>query len=103
MFVRLLRELQFLANVTRPDIAFAVNRLASYAANPSIQHTSMLKCVLRYLARTKSHRITYTAESDRSDIFHGYTDVAYGNLDEQKSTTGYVFIAAKGAMSPPRI
>jgi len=82
LFVRLLGELQFLANMTRPDIAFTVNRLASYAANPSIQHTSTLKCMLRYLAGTKSHGITYMAESDRSDTFHGYTDVAYGNLDE---------------------
>jgi len=39
------------------------------------------------------------AESDRSDLFHGYTDVAYSNLDERKSTTGYIFIAAKGAIT----
>jgi len=35
-YARLLGELQFLANATRPDIAFMVNRLASYMADPSL-------------------------------------------------------------------
>ena len=35
-FARLLGELQFIANATRPDIAYAVNRLAAYTANPSL-------------------------------------------------------------------
>ena len=98
-YARLLGELQFLANATRPDIAFAVNRLASYTANPSIQHISALKRILRYLAGTKSYGITYTADSDQSNLFHGYADAAYGNLDERRSTTGYVFIAGKGAIT----
>jgi hypothetical protein len=42
-YVRLLGELQFLANATRPDITFVVNRLAAYIANPSLQHMSALK------------------------------------------------------------
>jgi hypothetical protein len=45
-YVRLLGELQFLTNATRPDITFAVNRLAAYTANPSLQHSSALKHVL---------------------------------------------------------
>ena len=35
-FAQLLRELQFVANATRPDIGFAVNHLALYMANLSI-------------------------------------------------------------------
>ena len=42
-FARLLGELQFLANCMRPDIAFSVNRLASYTANPSLQHIMAVK------------------------------------------------------------
>jgi len=43
---QLLGELQYVANATRPDIAFAVNRLASYTANPSLQHTNAIKRIL---------------------------------------------------------
>ena len=45
-FAKLLGELQFLTNCTWPDIAFAVNRLASYTANPSLQHFAALKQIL---------------------------------------------------------
>ena len=42
-YAQLLGELQYVANSTRPDIAFAVNRLASYTANPSLQHITAVK------------------------------------------------------------
>jgi len=42
-FARLLRELQYIANATRPDITYTVNRLASYMANPSLQHNIAVK------------------------------------------------------------
>jgi len=53
-FARLLGELQFIANATRPDIAYAVNRLASYTANLSLQHVGALKRILRYLLRSRT-------------------------------------------------
>ncbi len=58
-YARVLGELQFVANATRPDIAYAVSRLASYTANPSLQHVGALKRVLRYLQGTKEYGITY--------------------------------------------
>jgi hypothetical protein len=54
-YAQLLGELQFIANATRPDIAFAVNRLASYTANPSMQHQTAIKSVLRYLSGTRTY------------------------------------------------
>jgi hypothetical protein len=52
-FARVLGELQFLANATRPDIIFAVNRLGSFTANPSLQHITTLKRVLRFYPEPK--------------------------------------------------
>lgn len=59
-FAKLLRELQFLANVTRPNIAYTMNQLAVYTAHPSLQHTGALKQILWYLAGTKSYGVTYS-------------------------------------------
>ena len=119
LFAKLLGELQFLANATRPDIAYAVNRLAAYTANPSLQHTTALKRILRYLAGTKDYGITYRKSPDsegnafhgysdamyqkspnnESNTFHGYSDAAYANTDDYKSTSGYVFLAGGGAIT----
>ena len=100
-FARLLGELQFLANGTRPDIAFAVNRLASYTANPSLQHVTALKRILRYLSGTKDLGITYskTSTNPQDNSFYGFADAAFANHDDHKSTSGYVFLAAGGAIT----
>jgi hypothetical protein len=83
-FARLLRELQFLANSTQPDIAFAVNRLATYTVNLSLQHVAALKRILRYLAGTKNLGITYSKTANNPDIntFHGFADAAIANHDD---------------------
>ena len=59
-YAKILRELQFLTNATRPDIAYAVNKLAAYTANPSLQHVGALKQLLRYLKGTKNLGIKYS-------------------------------------------
>jgi hypothetical protein len=101
-YTRLLGELQFLANATRPDIVYVMNCLAAYTANPSLQHTGALKWILQYLSGTSTHGITYTAppsSSENSNSFFGYSDTAYTNVDDYKSTSGYVFIANRGAIT----
>jgi hypothetical protein len=98
-YAQLLGELQFIANATRPDICYAINRLASYTANPSMQHQTALKRVLRYLSGTRTKGITYKPLADAEIPFWGYADAAYKNREDGKSTTGYVFIAAGGAIT----
>jgi hypothetical protein len=101
-YARLLGSLQFLANSTRPDITYAVNKLASYTANPGLQHHGALKRILRYLKGTKTLGITYRKSqiaTEDDNLFHGYADAAFANADDHKSTTGYVFMAAGGAVT----
>ena len=49
-YARLLGELQYISNASRPDITYAVNRLASYTGNPSLQHYTTIKWILHYLS-----------------------------------------------------
>ena len=97
-FARLLGELQYVANAMRPDISYAVNSLASYTANPSLQHTTALKRVLRYLAGTRSLSIIYRGDVENPN-FIGYTDTSYSNTDDNKSISRYMFIASGGAIT----
>ena len=96
-YARLVGELQWIANCTRPDIQYTVNRLASYNANPSLQHTTVLKRLLRYLSSTRDFGITYRKTSGEK-LFVGYADASFGSVDEYKSVTGYVFIAGGAAI-----
>jgi hypothetical protein len=48
-YLSAIRALMYLANNTRPDIAFAVNLLARYSATPTMHHWNGVKYVLIYL------------------------------------------------------
>ena len=98
-YAKLLGELQYIANATQPDIAYAVNRLASYTANPSLKHATALKRVLHYLSGTRTYGITYHRVPKLSNLFYGFADAAYANADDYKSTSGYVFITGGGAIT----
>jgi hypothetical protein len=98
-YASLLSKLQYITTAMYPDITYMVNRLASYTANPSLQHHTALKQILRYLSSTKTHGITYKAVKDHPDFFHGYADAAYANTDDYKSTSSYIFITREGTIT----
>ena len=97
-FTKLLGELQYLADATRPDISYAVNRLGLYMANPSLTHYRLLKRILRYLAGTRNYGITYRRSQTPYMPILGFADTVFANADDKKSTTGLVFLIGGGAV-----
>lgn len=59
----LIGSLIYLANATRPDLAFAVNALSRFCTDPDEVHWKLAKRVLRYLQHTINYSITYTRDS----------------------------------------
>ena len=51
--------LMYIANCTRPDIAFAVNLLARHSAAPTRYHWAGVKNIFRYLNGTKYLSLFY--------------------------------------------
>jgi len=93
----LVGSLLYLAVCTRPDIAYAVGALARHMAQPTTEHWQAAKGVVRYLAGTVEYGIVY---GDSNSTLFGYSDADYGgDLDTRRSTTGYVFKVAGGAVS----
>ncbi|KAK8944130.1 hypothetical protein KSP39_PZI007676 [Platanthera zijinensis] len=83
---------------TRPDLAFIVGMLGRYLSNPGIKHWIAAKRVMRYLQKTKEYMLTYK-RSEQTEII-GYSDSDFaGCQDSRKSTSGYVFMLAGGAVS----
>ncbi|XP_071928176.1 secreted RxLR effector protein 161-like [Coffea arabica] len=73
-------SLMYAMMCTRPDICYAVGIASRYRSNPGSAHWRAVKRMLRYL--------------------RGYTDADWsGDLDEWKSTSGYVFLLNNGVIS----
>ena len=56
-------SLMYLMLGTRPDIAFAVTKLAQHAANPSEEHLNKALYICRYLVSTQKYHLTYDGSS----------------------------------------
>ena len=83
---------------TCPDIAYIVGILGRYLSNPGLNHWKATKQVMRYLQRTKDYMLTYR-KSDQLEII-GYSDSDFaGCQDSHKSTSGYIYLLAGGAIS----
>ena len=64
--------LMYLANCTRPDIAFSVNLLARFTSSPTRRHWSGIKQIFRYLRETTNLGLFYSQGSKSRLI--GYAD-----------------------------
>ena len=70
-YLSVIGALMYLANCTRPNIAFAVNLLARHSADPTRRHWTGAKCILRYLNGTKDHGLFFKKNHDPSMIVSG--------------------------------
>ena len=85
--------------MTRPDIAFAVSRVAKYTSNPHYSHWTAVKRIFRYLSGTITMGLSYSGTSTDLSL-QGYCDADYaGDHDDRKSRTGYLFILANAAVA----
>ena len=83
---------------TRPDIAFAVTRLAKFAANPSKEHMRLAYYILRYMQGTKGYALCYDGSSNSGLIAYSDSDWAE-DRDDRHSTSGFVFMMANCVVS----
>ena len=91
-------SLLYLMLGTRPDIAFAVTKLAQYAANPSQEHLDKALYICRYLVGTPKYRLTYDGESGQGLIACADSDWA-SNPTHRCSQTGFFLKLAGGLIS----
>ncbi|RVX19553.1 Retrovirus-related Pol polyprotein from transposon TNT 1-94 [Vitis vinifera] len=78
--------------------AYIEKILKRYLSNPGSQHWKAAKKVLRYLQGTKDLMLTYQRTSLLDVV--GFCDADFaGCIDDKKSTTGYIFMMAGGAVS----
>ena len=97
-FKQIIGSLMYLL-ATRPDLAYSVCLLARYMERPTEMHQASVKRVLRYLKGTIKLGILYK-KGKMNYRLEGWTESDYaGDLDDRKSTSGYVFKLGTGALS----
>nr|GFA42046.1 hypothetical protein [Tanacetum cinerariifolium] len=86
-------SIMYVVRCTRPDVAFAQNITNRFQQNPSEEHWTAVKNILKYLRNTKDMFLVYRGNIERELRVSCYTDAGYlTDADDLKSQTGYVFV-----------
>lgn len=90
-------SLQYLL-ITRPEMAFAVNKLSQYMQSPTTEHWSIAKRLLRYLRGTTDYGVQFHKNSPLS--LHAYSDADWGgNKEDWSSNTAFILYLGKNPIS----
>ena len=98
-YARLVGSLMYAQVCTRPDLSFDVGMLSRFQSNPGHEHWVAGKKVLRYLQKTKNYMLVYRQVKELKLIGFSDSDFAGNYPDSNKSTCGYVFMLAGGAIA----
>ena len=101
LYQRAIGSLMYAAIGTRPDLSFAIQTLSQFNHEPSTEHWTAVKRVLRYLNGTLDLGITYDGASIGNSIsVEGYSDSDWAsNHNNRRSISGYTFLMGGGAIS----
>ncbi|KAL0297633.1 UNVERIFIED_CONTAM: Retrovirus-related Pol polyprotein from transposon TNT 1-94 [Sesamum radiatum] len=81
---------------TRPDLVHAVSRVCKYTSKSGRHHWEAVKWIFKYLKGTVGHGVVFISQQN-DPLVVGYVDSDYaGDLDDRRSTTGYVFTLGGG-------
>lgn len=79
-----------IANMTRPDIQYAVNRLCRHFRNPSENAMLALKHIIPYILRTRSAALLFPIKGKAN--LTASSDSSWENITSSKGTSGFLFL-----------
>jgi histone deacetylase 1/2 len=89
--------LQYLT-LTRPDIAFAVNKVCQFLHSPTTVHWAAVKRILRYMKDTLQLGLRF--RKSRSNLVSAFTDADWaGCPDDRRSTGGFAVFFGSNLVS----
>jgi histone deacetylase 1/2 len=89
--------LQYLT-LTRPDLAFSVNKVCQFLHSPTTVHWTTVKGILRYIMYTLD--IGLRIRKSNSTLVCGFSDADWaGSIDDRRSTGGFAIYLGSNLIS----
>ena len=93
MYASVIGSLLYIANTFRPDLSYSVSVLSQFTSNPTEEHWTGVKRILRYLNGTKECGLKFSRSEieKHGDSLVGYTDADFAACFSRRSRTGFIF------------
>ena len=89
--------LQYLT-LTRPDLAYSVNKVCQFLHAPTTIHWSSVKRILRYIQATAG--VSLKIQRTRSTLISAFSDADWaGSIDDRRSTGGFAVYYGENIIS----
>lgn len=98
-YMSIVGKVAWIANTTRPDIAFTANMLQRAMNKPTSAHVSTAKRTLRYLKGTANFGLRYQQNDVSRLKIEAYVDAAFGDRNDGHSTGAFVILANEVPLS----
>ncbi|XP_031266312.1 secreted RxLR effector protein 161-like [Pistacia vera] len=90
-------SLMYVMLCIRLDIAYAISAASRYQSNPGEKHWLVVKTIFKYLRMTKDLILSYGGSELK---IQGYSNSDFQlDVDDRKSTSGFIFTCNRGAIS----
>eukprot|EP00924_Labyrinthula_sp_SR-Ha-C_P014697 snap_masked-scaffold_85-processed-gene-0.28-mRNA-1 protein AED:0.17 eAED:0.22 QI:0/-1/0/1/-1/1/1/0/124 len=76
LFQSIIGTLSCVSDVCRPDLSFAVNRLAVFGSEPGIEHVRYAKKIVKFTYQTKEYGLRFMKNKKKIDLTL-YTDASW--------------------------
>lgn len=92
-------SLMFLAIVSRPDLAYALNNVSKFLNKHNESHWQAVKRIIKYLSGTLDYGILYEKNENDMNLV-GFSDSDFaGDPETRRSTSGFAFCLASGVVT----
>ena len=94
--------LTYVMSSTRPDLCASVGALARFSDNPTKEHWTAVKRILRYLRKTVDYGIQFGGkkETEKKVELKAFCDASWaGDIESRKSTSGFLIQLCDGPIS----
>jgi hypothetical protein len=95
-YMSIVGTVQYIAVVTRPDIAFAAATLARFMSCPTRHLMNCAIRLLRYLSATRTLVLQYKCAGNDNPILHGYSDADFAGCSTTSKSTSGIAIMFRG-------
>lgn len=97
LYREIVGSLIYISTCTRPDITWVVSNLSRNLDKPTYEDFITSKHVLRYLKGTIKYELKFSCNSNKQLSLSAFCDSNWGNSEDRKSTSGYIFNLMEGS------